>query len=541
MKRLGLLVAICGIAVLAIAAPASAHATLESVDPAPGTVSQRAPTQLTLRFNEPVSAPGGSIRCFDGNGKRIDTGAPKYDGVVVTMKFPKQLRDSGYVCTWRITSADGHAVTGTTNFTVGTEASAGLDSLSARVLNQVANDPLVTTLLSIASGVTYAGLALLIGPAFFLAQFASGWRTRPRPRLLLAIGWSATLLGSVATLLLDGPYIEGRGVGAMFDGPVLGTALDGRVGQAALARIVITVGSAALVRSLQTPDELRRWWRPAAAVTGTALAVTVAASGHSTAGSLAPVWIVVAALHVVAMSIWLGGLALLVAESLPSGEQDADLRTGLQRFSPIALTAVIIIAITGVMQAYREVETIDALVSTTYGAILLAKIAAFIVAIAIAANVRRAARSDDAEVPPSARKLLAIECAFAVVALALTAALTSTTPAKTAYAQQGATAFITAKSLDFDVSLTAATDQGRQLHVLVLDHRTGQQTAVDELAVIWSKGELGPIESPVSKVADGHYVVDTVQLPGTGEWTLTLRARTGNFNQTVGVTKLRVG
>ncbi|HEX5585710.1 MAG TPA: copper resistance CopC family protein, partial [Acidimicrobiia bacterium] len=86
------------------AIPASAHATLLSVDPQPGGVYDTSPSAIDLRFNEPVEIALGGVRVFDGNGARVDVGAPTHPGgrgEEVRTSLP-DLDDGTYAVTWRV-------------------------------------------------------------------------------------------------------------------------------------------------------------------------------------------------------------------------------------------------------------------------------------------------------------------------------------------------------------------------------------------------------------------------------------------------------
>ena len=56
------------------ATPARAHAMLQSVSPADGADLGEAPSQVTLRFNEPVSTPRSGVRVLDSTGQAVEDG-----------------------------------------------------------------------------------------------------------------------------------------------------------------------------------------------------------------------------------------------------------------------------------------------------------------------------------------------------------------------------------------------------------------------------------------------------------------------------------
>ena len=110
--------------------------------------------------------------------------------------------------------------------------------------------------------------------------------------------------------------------------------------------------------------------------------MTFAVSGHAT--SEHPRWLATTSdsLHLLAMSAWVGGLAYLLIALLPRREPD-ELRRALPVFSWVAYVSVATLAITGTYQAWLGVGSWRALVVTTYGQLVLVKIALFLALIAI--------------------------------------------------------------------------------------------------------------------------------------------------------------
>ncbi len=103
----------------------------------------------------------------------------------------------------------------------------------------------------------------------------------------------------------------------------------------------------------------------------------VAATGHSSAGGQHDLATNSLLLHLVAASLWVGGLvALLVfGRRSPSGPA---LRLAATRFSATALVCWIVMAVSGVLNAWVRVPVPD-LFTTSYGLLVVAKIAALVV------------------------------------------------------------------------------------------------------------------------------------------------------------------
>ncbi|RNE49671.1 copper resistance protein [Corynebacterium alimapuense] len=73
--------------------------------------------------------------------------------------------------------------------------------------------------------------------------------------------------------------------------------------------------------------------------------------------------------HLIFMMVWIGGLMALIAHGRRLGP---DLGTGLRRYSTVALFSIVVMAVSGLVNAAIRVEWSDWF-STTYGSILVAK------------------------------------------------------------------------------------------------------------------------------------------------------------------------
>jgi copper transport protein len=202
------------------------------------------------------------------------------------------------------------------------------------------------------------------------------------------------------------------------------------------------------------------WMRTSAwvavGVLAAALMVTPALSGHAGAGPDGAVGAVVGVIHFSAAAVWFGGLVLLGTCVLPGAE--VGLLRAVPRFSSAAFTAMVVILGTGMVQSWRQVGSLQALGETAYGRLLVAKVAVFLLLIAVAARSRVLVRrqltaralvgaaaphqqpADAAPARPShhdvesvwlLRRLVLAEVIIALVVLAVTALLGITTPPTT--------------------------------------------------------------------------------------------------------------
>ncbi|MGX5656037.1 copper resistance CopC family protein [Geodermatophilus nigrescens] len=106
-------------ALLGIDMPAaSAHDALVSATPADGASLGVAPAAVELRFSGDVQELGAELVVTGPDGARVGDGVPSVSGPTVSLPLPGDLPAGTYAATWRVASADGHPIGGTTTFTV---------------------------------------------------------------------------------------------------------------------------------------------------------------------------------------------------------------------------------------------------------------------------------------------------------------------------------------------------------------------------------------------------------------------------------------
>ncbi|WP_442814040.1 copper resistance protein CopC [Streptomyces sp. NBC_00151] len=360
---------------------ASAHAALTGTDPQEGSVLKSAPRQVTLTFSESIGLFDDSFRVLDPENRRVRTGEPEHaDGRADTagVTLPRGLGTGTYTVAWRVVSADSHPVSGAFTFSV------GKPSATRAPLPPTAGDPASSALYDIARYAAYSGLALLIGAVTFVLVCGFPGSVRR----LLVTGWWILLGSTLALLLLRGPYERGTGPSGVFDPESLSDTLAGRPGIVLVARLAL-LAAVAFVPP-RVPVRGRGAGRVVlvlGALFSLALAVTWAAAEHASAGIQVPAAMVSSVLHLLAMAVWLGGLAALLAALHRPAEPVPP--AVVTRFSRLALTSVAVLAVTGVYQSWRGLGSWDALTSTSYGRLLVVKVVLVALLLAGAAFSRR--------------------------------------------------------------------------------------------------------------------------------------------------------
>ncbi len=306
-----------------------------------------------------------------------------------------------------------------------------------------------TGLLVLLGGAGFVAVARLPTPAWRLTRRVEG-----RAWWLLRVAWWATLVGTLTGLLLYGPYTAGLPLSRTLDATLLAQTVGTRFGGIWAVRVLLLLLLVAFLRVWV--QGVAAWTRTSAwvavGVLAAGLAVTPALSGHAAAGPDAAVGAVVGVVHFSAAAVWFGGLVLLGTCVLPSAEVGA-LRA-VPRLSSAAFTAMVVILVTGLVQSWRQVGTLQALGETAYGRLLVAKVAVFLLLIAVAARSRVLVRrrltaralvdaaaphqhaadaepahlSDDVGSLWLLRRLVFAEVIIALVVLAITALLGVATP-----------------------------------------------------------------------------------------------------------------
>ncbi|WP_253911305.1 copper resistance CopC/CopD family protein [Streptomyces sp. CNQ-509] len=403
------------------ATPAAAHAALTGTDPAEGSVVQEAPQAVTLDFSEGVQLADDAIRVLDPDGNDVTKGGAAHaDGntKTATTALRPGLPDGTFTVVWKTVSADSHPISGAFTFSVGkpskttvTVSEAGEDNGSAKALYDTGRY------------MAYAGFVLLVGGAVFAG--VCGGRNRVVRRVATG-GWALLFAATVALLLLRGPY-----TGADFGLDSLRDVLETRPGTALLSRLLL-LGAAAVVLAVlfgvygretapgakgaraeakagagadadadagegsgtgtgpDAAEPATGQAEPAAdgddAARSRDLAIGLGLGGGVVAVGLAATWgmaehastgiqpwlaVPMTMLHLLAVAVWLGGLASL-ALSLRLGPRVPSYV--IRRFSRLALTSVSLLAATGLYQAWRGLGSWGALTDTSYGQLLLVKL-----------------------------------------------------------------------------------------------------------------------------------------------------------------------
>jgi copper transport protein len=520
---------------LAVVPSASAHAILLSTTPANDSVVQATPRSVALRFNEPVESAFGSVRIYDSHTQRVDNGRiTRPDGKTVESGIDGTLADGTYTVTWRVVSADSHPVSGAFIFHVG-HPSANAGGVAAQVIGG-GTPRSVDVLFTIARFFDFALILLVIGGAVALAYPLESADSSLRSRLLVVLAVWAGLLAVVALagIVLQGAKGGGFGLSDAVTWTSFRDVLETRFGKVWLlqAGLAAAVGLLALLARRRTGGQLSALLVVPALV----LAATPSLSGHaSVKGGLTLIADIV---HVAAAATWTGGLAFVVIALLAAGADRWPLAArAVPPFSRLAVVSVAALLVAGTYNAYEEVGAWRGLWETTYGLLLLAKIALVLPVLALGAYNNRYAvprlRKAVASVAEQRRflRMAGAELAIVVGIVAVTSVLVTEPPARASVAPTGPYATTAALGrIEANIVVDPAKTGPNAIH-LYLNDQSGRPADVAELEVSASlpSKNVGPLRFTAHRLAPGHYAVHGAQLPLAGDWQLRIEARRGEF------------
>ncbi|MBF9127446.1 copper resistance protein CopC/CopD [Plantactinospora sp. S1510] len=581
---IGLLLAALAL-LLGPAMPASAHAVLVSSSPAADAVLSNAPVEVVLTFSEAVREVPDKIRILGPDGARVNRGDPTFNGAVVTIPVDPAGPRGTYLVSYRVISADSHPVAGAYTYSVGAPSTPPSDSTADEV------HPAVGAAVRVFKFLGYAGLLLLIGPVLVLSLLWPRRLPRHGPSRLIWTGIGLIVLSTVGAIWLQVPYTTGGGPFAV-SGSALGDVLGSTFGAAHLVRLGILAAAAILLRPL-IAGRAGRSDQILLTVLGVAGLGTWPIAGHGAASPVPAVSVVVDVVHLAGMAVWLGGLVMLGGFLLRRAN-DRELDAILPVWSRWATVAVSALLLAGVVQALIEVSTPSALVSTTYGRLIIAKVVLFALVIAVAAYSRQLVRrrvpadgpveedlaeeesveGDLAEEEPveegsvetesagedfadgtasgpdssveaarpvgSARRIrraVWAELAITAVVLALSAILVQTPPARTAdtYGDAGApgyyTTTLTSSIYSLQVEVDPAKTGSNSMHLYAYT-LDNKPLPVAEWRATAALPDRGiePIEIPLLPLTPSH-ATGEISLPSPGNWLLSFTVRLTDIDQ----------
>jgi copper transport protein len=447
--RRALVVVACSASALAVPAAAWAHAALLHTTPAASKVVNTPPRSVALVYSEAVEPRFAVVSVTDAAGRQQTTGAPRRSAADADeLDVPlRHLREGWYLVFWRAISVDGHPVRGAFTFAVGPNPGPA-PAFAIPSLSETAATP---TLIA-ARWASFLGLMSAIG--LFVLRTVVTRPLRGPPRALTAAFWAALGLALVAVpvyvLLATAQFAlrHAWSVGALV--PLMRTSAFGRGYLDLELLLVLFAVAAAAALALERPQREHRSVAELFALGGALLAagavlLAPGAAGHAAQTSPRTLALALDWLHLVAGSLWLGGLVGLVVlvGSLPAARRLAGLAVCVPRFSNLAFASVAVLLGSGVWASVLHLPTLASLWQTSYGQAIIVKASLLLGAMLVASvNLLRTRPSLLGPDPPVRagvvlRRLVGGEVILVAATVAVAAVLSSLAPPSKALAAIG--------------------------------------------------------------------------------------------------------
>lgn len=475
---------VVGMVMVLAASPASAHIELSDSDPQNVSTVDEPVDQVRLTFSgeaDPV-LDQFAIEDAGGNAVPITSVEPDGGGKTLVVTPVHALAGGRQRVTWAIRSGDSHTMTGTVAFTVTAPAVATSrdDATSGETTSDtIATAPVADATASptegaewvatVARWLVYAALLFCVGGLGYLAWVHRGSAAEGR-RLVYFIRRDALVVAAAAVLefLAQVVVFDGGSASAVLSPSSWGDVLTESFGIGTLLRLVgaalvlaflridldhtfVVDGnggfdelSAADVALLDEPHgdvattlkpasaalvRLRVEASPVAFLGAALLVASEAFIGHT--ATTEPRLLVVAsdAGHLVAGGLWSAGAVMMAATISRRHRRGSPLDAKLlaTRFSVVAGWSLAVVAFTGAALAWGILGEFGALWGTTFGKVLLAKVAVVAGIAAIGAYNHRvlvpALSNGGGDADHRFRRTVTTEAALFGVVLALTAVL----------------------------------------------------------------------------------------------------------------------
>lgn len=408
--------ALIALAILVAMLPGSvnAHANYIESDPPANSTLETAPDSVVIRFTEPIEPSLSSIRVLDSQGNRVDDADqvvrstdPHVMGVAL-----QPLQDGAYTVVWKnVSTVDGHLARGSFVFSVGEPLPADARSqaeVGGLLLSGI--DPFLRWVMILGAATAFGALLyrLLVakpvidstiptnGPAAVEEDSIQGRLSKLlflANMIICAVGVFVAVCATVALIVLQASAVYESSILETLTGPVWRLQTETFWGRMAVARLGLMAAFLWLIYLITDRGDRHSSSKSCAAALACAAGALLTVSLTSHAAATPGIRLEAIAndyVHLVAASVWIGGLAALATgASEMIIFADRSLRRALlvgivRRFSPIAAASVGLLAMTGLFGAWAQVTTPEA-ITLPYGLALMGKTALVLVALALAA------------------------------------------------------------------------------------------------------------------------------------------------------------
>ncbi len=436
-------------AVLGATPRASAHANFVSSTPSPFDIISAPPTSVTITVSEAVQAGSAKIQVTNPNGSVVSgtTTLSSMDPTKFSVPTPNLVPDV-YTVAWSTISADdGHFSAGSFYFMV-RYANGSLPGVFPQAGGGVGSGGTFSPIDATLRAASFVTFSLAFGPLIFLVLVwvpaanaveeteRATLKGSSRAILRLALWGGLSYVAAIAALWVLSLATSLPATGIVGSTFLLSLALRAGLG------VILVIAVDTTLHAERAGRDPRTVWAPLSLAIAAGLGSIIAASLATHAAGVEAWWPLGPfgdGLHLYGAAVWVGGLLAIVSvrtwirpETAPAFASEA-----LRSFSRLAVFAVALITGGGVLLAVILVGTVNDLVTSTYGWVILAKSALLVPMILLGFANRERLRPTRASLsPPTIRsrvtRRVAIEACVGAAVLILAGILTSLNPPVTA-------------------------------------------------------------------------------------------------------------
>ncbi|HBM3484962.1 TPA: copper resistance protein CopC [Listeria innocua] len=510
----------------------SAHAYLENSNPADQSHIQIAPEKVTLVFNEEIEADFPLIEVKDSSGKQVETGktsVSKKNNHMVEASLPADLKADVYSVSWRVVSADGHAVTGIISFKLG-------DTKATFQASEVPSSGADLQISSIQKAILYIGFSLFIGVLVFgLGLYPRKERISEKiSGRLKKVTWIALALLGMALfmqLFVQTSITTGVSISESFGLSKLAAFLTTKTGYIWISEFIVWLLLAIFTIMMFFKKKQWSWF---ALLTESALIgyliFAKAQNGHAAASADKIVSITADMLHMIAASVWVGGILVLLFVLPKTGKA----REVWSRFAIVAIIAVASILVSGLLMAVMNIGQMSNLFTTNYGKILLFKIGLFLLMALLGLGHYIYLKLKNKKLPFKTILIeLIIGTIILIVASVLTNVQTPPPPAPKAFEETIAAEGENAK---INLRVEPATVGQNQFIITFTSADGATKTDFEQVTITTKSTKTDEKATFQAKLAnENQYFAEGLYINQTGKWEITVHGLTKDFtdiNQT---------
>lgn len=424
---------------LVTVAPAGAQSRPNLTVPAAGDSLFSPPREVTLIFAEDIK-DAVEIEVFDKANNRIETGTPQAVGFAVRASVALITEPGEYKVIYRVGSVESqyfftYAPPGTPSTEPSEDATPAPSGQAPSSGGPAPVDgnpqeaaPISSIGLWIARFVNYVSLAIVVGlllAGTFLLKDEKDQRQSFGMVGEIAIIWA---LSAIMVFVMALTVAATLGLPEALQGGLPQRFAGTRLGKAALIQAGLALALAVVASRVGRGSKVGR--ETSVLIAGAAL-FTPPLWGH--AGTSNQVVLAVASdwVHLVAVTCWVGGLAILALFVLRPGST-MDVAAASARFSKVAGISVVVVLVTGTINSLMRINSPGLLFSTQWGRLVLIKLGLFGVIALLGLRNRskmlRAMAADPEGGRGPFRKMAGIELIVMMLSFAAATALASTIP-----------------------------------------------------------------------------------------------------------------